>query len=103
MIRGQHQTKPAALAGSDFSLPIASQPEFLISEWNPDTGMAGVQGNDKFCLKWNDFENNVSTAFQELREERDFFDVTLACDGNQLEAHKVGRMEIYKAQTNITR
>jgi len=51
--------------------------------------MAGVQGNDKFCLKWNDFENNVSTAFQELREDRDFFDVTLACEGNQLEAHKV--------------
>jgi len=52
--------------------------------------MAGVvQGNDKFCLKWNDFESNVSTAFQELREERDFFDVTLACEGNQLEAHKV--------------
>ena len=53
--------------------------------------MAGVQGNDKFCLKWNDFESNVSTAFQQLREERDFFDVTLACDGNQLEAHKVGK------------
>ena len=51
--------------------------------------MAGVQG-EKFCLKWNDFETNVSTAFQELREERDFFDVTLACDGNQLQAHKVG-------------
>ena len=52
--------------------------------------MAGVvQGNDKFCLKWNDFESNVSTAFQELREERDFFDVTLACEGNQLEAHTV--------------
>jgi len=50
--------------------------------------MAGVQG-EKFCLKWNDFETNVSTAFQELREERDFFDVTLACDGNQLQAHKV--------------
>ena len=95
MIRGQHQTKPAALAGSDFSLPIGSQSEFLISEWKPDTGMAGVQGNDKFCLKWNDFENNVSTAFQELREDRDFFDVTLACEGNQLEAHKVGWMDIF--------
>lgn len=94
MIRGQHQTKPAALAGSDFSLPIGSQSEFLISEWKPETGMAGVQGNDKFCLKWNDFENNVSTAFQELREDRDFFDVTLACEGNQLEAHKVGWMDI---------
>ena len=48
----------------------------------------GGQG-EKFCLKWNEFESNVSTAFRELREDRDFFDVTLACDGNQLEAHKV--------------
>lgn len=46
-------------------------------------------GNEKFCLKWNEFESNVSTAFRELRDDRDFFDVTLACDGNQLEAHKV--------------
>jgi len=51
--------------------------------------MAGIPGNDKFCLKWNDYEKNVSTSFQQLRDERDFFDVTLACDGNQLEAHKV--------------
>jgi len=46
-------------------------------------------GNEKFCLKWNEFESNVSTAFRELRDDKDFFDVTLACDGNQLEAHKV--------------
>ena len=51
--------------------------------------MAAGLGNDKFCLKWNDFESNVSSAFKELREDCDFFDVTLACDGNQLEAHKV--------------
>ena len=51
--------------------------------------MSVNSGVEKFCLKWNDFESNVSTAFQELRENRDFFDVTLACEGNQLEAHKV--------------
>ena len=50
--------------------------------------MAGGPG-DKFCLRWNDFENNISTAFRELREDKDFFDVTLACDDNQLQAHKV--------------
>ena len=44
---------------------------------------------EKFCLKWNEFETNVSTAFRELRDDKDFFDVTLACEGNQLEAHKV--------------
>jgi len=31
----------------------------------------------------------VSTAFRDIREEKDFFDVTLACDDSQVEAHKV--------------
>jgi len=44
---------------------------------------------EKFCLRWNDFESNISVAFRELREEKDFFDVTLACDDNQVQAHKV--------------
>ena len=44
---------------------------------------------DKFCLRWNDFESNISSAFKELREDKDFFDVTLACEDDQLQAHKV--------------
>jgi len=45
--------------------------------------------SEKFCLRWNDFESNISGAFRELREDKDFFDVTLACDDDQLQAHKV--------------
>jgi len=45
--------------------------------------------SEKFCLRWNDFESNISGAFRELREDKDFFDVTLACDDEQLQAHKV--------------
>jgi len=45
--------------------------------------------SEKFCLKWNDFEANISGAFKELREDKDFFDVTLACDEDQINAHKV--------------
>jgi len=45
--------------------------------------------SEKFCLRWNDFETNISGAFRELREDKDFFDVTLACDDEQIEAHKV--------------
>ena len=44
---------------------------------------------EKFCLRWNDFESNISSAFRELREDKDFFDVTLACDDDQIQAHKV--------------
>jgi len=47
-------------------------------------------GSEKFCLSWNDYESNLSVAFRDLREEREFFDVTLACeDDKQIEAHKV--------------
>jgi len=48
-----------------------------------------VRQSEKFCLRWNEFENNISKAFGELRDDNDFFDVTLACDDNQLQAHKV--------------
>ena len=49
-----------------------------------------MASSEKFCLRWNDFEANVSSAFREIREEKDFFDVTLACDDDsQIQAHKV--------------
>jgi hypothetical protein len=50
---------------------------------------------ENFCLRWNDFESNISTAFRELRAEGDLFDVTLACDGGEtgpwrtMQAHRI--------------
>ena len=46
--------------------------------------------DESLCLQWNDFRENVSSAFDDLREDKEFTDVTLACeDGQQVEAHKV--------------
>jgi len=45
--------------------------------------------SEKFCLSWNDYESSLSVAFRDLREEKEFFDVTLACEDEQIEAHKV--------------
>ena len=46
--------------------------------------------SEKLCLRWDDFQENIKSAFGHLREESDFADVTLACeDGQQVEAHKV--------------
>ena len=45
---------------------------------------------DNFNLRWNDFKENVNTAFSSLRKDTDFIDVTLACeDGYQVDAHKI--------------
>ena len=49
-----------------------------------------MQKTEKLCLQWNDFKENLNSAFGKLREDNDFSDVTLACeDGKQLEAHKI--------------
>ena len=46
--------------------------------------------DEKLCLQWNDFRENVSSAFGDLRQDKEFTDVTLVCeDGQQVEAHKV--------------
>ena len=44
----------------------------------------------KFHLKWDDFKVNTTSAIGSLREDKDFADVTLACeDGHQVDAHKI--------------
>ena len=46
--------------------------------------------NEKLCLQWNEFKENISSAVGDLRHDNEFTDVTLACeDGQQVEAHKV--------------
>ena len=45
---------------------------------------------EKFSLKWNDFQYNVTKSFSNLRKEEDFYDVTLVSDDQkQMSAHKV--------------
>ena len=44
----------------------------------------------KLHLQSDYFQQNLTAAFRDLREDKDFTDVTLACeDGQQVEAHKV--------------
>ena len=45
--------------------------------------------SEKLCLNWNDFRENISHAFRDLRNDDDLLDVTLACEDGQIEAHKV--------------
>ena len=46
--------------------------------------------SEKLCLQWNDFKESINSAFEKLREDKEFTDVTLACeDGQLIEGHKV--------------
>jgi len=46
---------------------------------------------EEFCLRWNDFESSISSAFRNLRNDPDFCDVRLAVKDRTkpLKAHKV--------------
>ena len=48
-----------------------------------------MESNQTLYLKWDQFSENVKQSFTELKSNGDFFDVTLACDDQQIEAHKV--------------
>ena len=46
--------------------------------------------NEKLFLQWNNFSENISSSFEELRGDFDFTDVTLVCeDGQQVDSHKM--------------
>jgi len=45
--------------------------------------------DEQFCLRWNDFQQCIKSTFQDLRDDKDFLDVTVSCDGEQVKAHKV--------------
>lgn len=52
-----------------------------------DTTMAQ---REKFCLRWNDFQENISSTFSGLWNVEEFTDVTLVCEDDQsIETHKI--------------
>ena len=55
--------------------------------------------SEKLHLKWDDYEANIRSVFQELKEDTDHVDVTLSCHDGQIHAHKV----ILSASSSIFR
>ena len=52
-------------------------------------GRAALEMSEKFSLSWESFRANLGSALQELKENNDFCDVTLAAEDEQIKAHKI--------------
>merc|ERR1719245_2517336 len=49
-----------------------------------------MNNDDKWCLRWDEFDENIREYFSSLRKDGRMFDVTLATeDGQQIQAHKI--------------
>ncbi|KAK9502396.1 hypothetical protein O3M35_011179 [Rhynocoris fuscipes] len=72
----------------------ARQGDFLVLPL-PDTISSGDDGEDDmgstqhYCLRWNNYQSNMTSVFHNLLRTQAFVDVTLACNDQSLKAHKV--------------
>ena len=48
-----------------------------------------VMSTQQFCLKWNNYQSNMSDVFLSMLNNENMVDVTLACDGQNIKAHKM--------------
>ena len=48
-----------------------------------------MSSSDKLCLHWNDLAANFINTLYDLKEDKDFTDLTLVCADKQVEVHKV--------------
>ena len=55
----------------------------------PSAAASPLASSQQFCLKWNNHSNNLIRTFTEMISGESFTDVTLACDGLSIKAHKM--------------
>jgi hypothetical protein len=56
---------------------------------NADKNSKNDENSQQFCLRWNNYQSNLTCVFDQLLQSESFVDVTLACDGHSIKAHKM--------------
>ncbi|XP_048507267.1 protein bric-a-brac 2 isoform X1 [Athalia rosae] len=56
---------------------------------NWGTHYSGGMAGQHYCLRWNNYQSNMTSVFHQLLQTEAFVDVTLACNEASLKAHKV--------------
>lgn len=78
-----HATQLQVMSGQSFSLVSAIISDiqypllFQIAGVWPCEQQAGEMSTEQFCLRWNDFHTNITSAFSDIRDDDEFLDVTL--------------------------
>uniref|UniRef100_A0A182NKC6 BTB domain-containing protein n=1 Tax=Anopheles dirus TaxID=7168 RepID=A0A182NKC6_9DIPT len=81
-----HKASSRATTGSPAGRNQQQQQQQQQSGASTTTGAGGGQ---QFCLRWNNYQTNLTSVFDQLLQSESFVDVTLACDGQSMKAHKM--------------
>lgn len=57
--------------------------------YNMFSGTEEEMAGQHYCLRWNNYQSNMTSVFHHLLKTQAFVDVTLACNDQSLKAHKV--------------
>ena len=58
--------------------------------------LMSVMSGQQFCLKWNNYQSNMSEVFQSMLISESLVDCTLACEGENLKVrHIVFRVKLF--------
>lgn len=66
-----------------------STPTIDIDAENISDKITANTAHQQFCLRWNNYGRNLTNVFDQLLQNESFVDVTLACDGHSVKAHKM--------------
>ncbi|KAG1714913.1 Protein bric-a-brac 2 [Nymphon striatum] len=70
-------------------MPVLSRFSIKSCSFHLKTKKDLKMANQQFCLKWNNHQGNLVSVFDNLLSSESFVDVTLACEGSNIKAHKV--------------
>lgn len=72
---------------------MVTQQQLLLKEkfekFEQNISKMAQRSHQYFSLRWNNYQNTMTSVFQQLREDLSFVDVTLSCEHGSLKAHKV--------------
>lgn len=71
------------------STPICGIPPYSPQSDRSSCGSTSATAPQQFCLRWNNYQSNLTSVFDQLLQNEAFVDVTLACDGRSIKAHKM--------------
>lgn len=106
-VAGSVEEFAAALAGPRMlqqrgCIATATTPATTASSASSSSSSSSSSSNmfpQQYCLRWKYHHSNLQTMFSQLLERQAYCDVTLACEGKTLRAHKVNRAEIIAIMT----